>query len=849
MSKEANARIKINELLKDAGWRFFDSKDGFANIELENKVNIENVGNDFENTKLGFIDYLLLDNDSKPLAVLEAKRESLEPLFAKEQARNYAISQKVNFIILSNGNVHYLWNLNGGNPERIYSFPRLESLKEKKDFKPNPQKIVTEIIEDDYIALTQEPNYKNLPEYKDKTKWENYKRIKNLRFLRDYQVNALKSIQNAVSECKNRFLFEMATGTGKTLTAAAVIKLFFKTGNAKRVLFLVDRLELETQAEKDLTKYLNGWNTLVYKDNKDDWKKADILVTTIQSLLTNNKYKKYFSPTDFDLIISDEAHRLLGGGNSRALFEYFLGYKLGLTATPKDYLKSIDTENLEDPRELERRQLLDTYATFGCEQGTPTFRYTLVDGAKDNILIMPTLIDARTDVTTKLLSEEGYATKNKIMSDDGNETTEEVSYKIRDFEKKFFSDDTNRKLVQTLIDNGLHDPISNEFGKTLVFAVSQKHAAKITQLLNEYAHIKWHGKYDSDFALQVTSVIPEAQTYTQDFSGDKLLGYSKFNQNDDILSEYKSSKVRVCVTVGMMATGWDCPNILNLAIMRPIFSPSEFIQIKGRGTRINNFSFSYKNEIGEIEQISHHKYTFKFFDFFAVCEYFEEKYDYYQKLSLPKEGFSILSDDGIGTFEVKSKNDGFEYKKVDRIASIKESVINYEGMKVDRMFYTQFEDKVKNDNEIAKAMSDGNIDTAISLTIEKFINKPNEYFNLDKLKKSLKLDRKVTIQELLELIFFGSDIKSKNQLIEDEFDNFLTTIDAQKIKDFASLRYYFYAYLTDNDIREIIDNKRFNELSSNPSLDLQQVKNVPLEIRDYVSTYIKTYVNTDKYIN
>ena len=112
----------------------------------------------------------------------------------------------------------------------------------------------------------------------------------------------------------------------------------------------------------------------------------------------------------FDLVISDEAHRSIGG-NARAVFEYFIGYKLGLTATPKDYLKKVDASraNPNDQREFERRLLLDTYRTFGCDSGQPTFRYSLIDGVKDGYLINPVVVDARTDVTTQLLSDEGYS--------------------------------------------------------------------------------------------------------------------------------------------------------------------------------------------------------------------------------------------------------------------------------------------------------------------------------------------------------------------------------------------------------------------------------------------------------
>jgi type I restriction enzyme R subunit len=593
---EAKARIKINKLLEDAGWRFFDDKNGKANILLESNVKFSDLGENFEKAKGGLVDFLLLDEKNNPLVVLEAKKESIEPLSAKEQARRYAIANKVKFIILSNGNIHYFWNIDKGNPELITNFPTPESLQNFTKFTPNTELLYSEQVSDDYIVQSMLENYKDFPEYQNEETRQDFIKNNRLRFLRYYQVEAILNIQAIIKKEGKRFLLEMATGTGKTLTSAAAIRLFIRTGNARRVLFLVDRLELEEQARKDFNNYLkNDYTTVVYKENKSDWRKAEIVVTTIQSLLVNNKYRSHFSPTDFDLVVGDEIHRLVGGGNSRALFEYFLGYKLGLTATPKDYLKNIDIDNFDDPREIEKRVLLDTYSTFGCESGVPTFRYTLAQGAKDKILVQPTVIDARTDVTTKLLSDEGYSTLVTSISESGDEITDEVQYNQSQFEKKFFSDETNNVFVKTFIDNGWLDPISGEFGKSLVFAVSQKHAAKLVQLLNIYADKKWSGKYKSDFAVQVTSNVMNSQQMTVDFSNDKLLGYSQFRKDDEILMDYKTSKARVCVTVGMMTTGWDCPNILNLALMRPIFSPTEFIQIKGRGTRIHNFEHKYND--------------------------------------------------------------------------------------------------------------------------------------------------------------------------------------------------------------------------------------------------------------
>lgn len=246
--KEARARIKNNKLLEEAGWRFFDDKNGKATIRLESSISMDDLGDDFENSKNGFIDFLLVDENQNPVIILEAKKESLNPLVGKEQARKYAQSQKVRFVILSNGTIHYLWNLETGNPEQIQSFPSLESIKQYYQFNPDPNRLVAEVIKEDFVVLTQLPNYKAIPEFQDEKKKKDLIFNLKLRFLRKYQVEAIQAIQRSVREGKKRFLLEMATGTGKTLTAAAIIKLFYKTGNARRILFLVDRLELEEQA-------------------------------------------------------------------------------------------------------------------------------------------------------------------------------------------------------------------------------------------------------------------------------------------------------------------------------------------------------------------------------------------------------------------------------------------------------------------------------------------------------------------------------------------------------------------------------------------------------------------------
>src|ERR1017187_6591393 len=250
----------------------------------------------------------------------------------------------------------------------------------------------------------------------------------------------------------------MATGTGKTLTAAAIIKLFLRSGNARRVLFLVDRLELEEQAKKAFAALLApDYRTVIFKENRDDWRYAEVVVSTVQSFLFNNKYQTLFSPTDFDLVISDEAHRSIGG-NARAVFDYFVGYKLGLTATPKDYLKHYDSKKTgsKDPREFERRLLADTYRAFGCEGSQPTFRYTLLDGVKDGYLINPTVVDARTGITTQLLSDQGFIVEFKDQQGEDQKET----YKQSEFEKRFFAKATNELFCKTFLENALRDPFT-----------------------------------------------------------------------------------------------------------------------------------------------------------------------------------------------------------------------------------------------------------------------------------------------------------------------------------------------------------------------------------------------------
>ena len=842
MSNEATARIKINKLLEASGWRLFAGTDGPANIQLEPRVSLKTrdldaLGEDFEKTEKGFIDFLLLDAKGFPCIVLEAKSEDKDPLVGKEQARKYARSQNCRFVILSNGNLHYFWDLERGNPSIITAFPSPDSVSDYRKVTPNPQRLIGERVGDDYIVVTQRPNYASEAAWKNEGERSGFIQSNKLRFLRAYQLKAIHALQRAVKDGHDRFLFEMATGTGKTLTAAAVIKLFLRSGNASRVLFLVDRLELEDQAYKVFNILLSAdFQTVIYKESRDDWRRAEIVVTTVQSLLFNNKYQQLFSPTDFDLVISDEAHRSIGG-NARAVFDFFVGYKLGLTATPRDYLKGASKTGAatRDPRDAERRLLLDTYRTFGCESGEPTFRYSLLDGVKDGFLINPTVVDARTEVTTQLLSEDGFVVS---FTDDSGENQEEA-YKQREFEKRFYSEATNQLFCKTFLENSLRDPISGEIGKSIVFAVSQNHAAKLVQIFNQIAERMFPGKYQSDFAVQVTSQIADAQKFTVNFANNNLLGSANF------LPSYRTSKARVCVTVGMMTTGYDCTDILNLGLFRPIFSPTDFVQIKGRGTRKHDFPDELFDDSIKEHVVEPQKTAFKLLDFFGNCEYFETEFNYDDVLKLPRPRAGSNGDGDTGPVEFDGT---YEHLGADIIASVREETVGYEGMKIDRMLFEKFGDAVRQDETIAEAVMTGQWDRVIDYVNREVFDKPEEYYTLKKLRQAAAVDRRLTLREILEKVFgLIPDFKSKDELLEEEFAKFVSDYKPDAAGAIPAIKSYFKAYATSNQIREIIDGKRFADLATNPSFSTGDFRAVPEKYRNLIPEYVKDYVSLNQF--
>ncbi len=814
MPSEAQARITINKLLEEAGWRFLpDAQGRRENIVCEHRVTrrvfspSQDLGKDFEHAPQGFVDYVLLNTDQRPVAVTEAKRENIDPLTGKEQARSYAEGLGVSHIFLSNGLVHYYWNLRQGNPVKVSRFLPLEQLGKAAEWRPDPARLAAVTVDENYIAVSQDAAWLSYSPADRALVMVN----KKIRLLRDYQVLGIRALQKAASLLLLRFLFEMATGTGKTLLAAAIAKLYLRTENAMRILFLVDRLELENQAWRNFNAYLanDGISTVIYKQKRRDWMQAQVVVTTIQSLAARNRFLHEFAPTDFQLIISDEAHRTISG-NNRAIFEYFVGAKLGLTATPRDYLKGLkDGDRQNDPREYERRLLLDTYRTFGSDDGKPTFRFTLLNAVQHvpPYLCNPVTLDARTDITTQMLSDEGYAV-TLPPDEDGQET--EVTFGKRDYERKFFSDETNLSFVRCFLENAKCDPITGEVGKTIMFAVSRKHATKLATLLNDEATRRWPKEYaaGSTFAVQVTSDIPGAQQMTIDFANNNLNGKSKWRADE--FRDYDTSRTRVCVTVGMMTTGYDCEDLLNVALTRPIFSPTDFIQIKGGGTRL----FTFKHGEGASQRTAK-KDAFALFDFFANCEYFEEDFDYDQKLSLPKGPPEEGGGDGGGGGGIRIED--FTNASPDPVASVIRDEIGFFGMRIDREMYRerfaqQASEAVASDAVLRQAYDDEDWPAVEERVRRLLFEKPQEFWNLPKLQELYKSDRLPSLREILARVFgLIPGIPTRSQLADEAFERFAATQETDATHS-RELRQVFVAFLLDPQSRMLLEEGRFAEL-------------------------------------
>jgi len=235
------------------------------------------------------------------------------------------------------------------------------------------------------------------------------------------------------------------------------------------------------------------------------------------------------------------------------------------------------------------------------------------------------------------------------------------------------------------------------------------------------------------------------------------------------------------------------------------------------------------------------KTAFKLFDFFANCEYFEEEFNYDEVLKLPRPQ-GKARDGGEGTGPVVTGGT-YEHLGPDILSMIREEAIGYEGMKIDRMFFEKFEDTVRENEIIAKAVESGQWDRVIDYVNREVFDKPEEYYTLDKLREAAAVDRRLTLREILEKVFgLIPRFKSKDELLEEEFAKFVTDYKPEEAEAIPAIKTYFKAYVTSDQVRHIIEKRHYTDLATNPVFSTRDFKAVPEKYRKLIPEYVKDYI-------
>ena len=530
MSKttEAFSRVKIDALLKDAGWNLTDGV----------SVLFEHALPDGSRA-----DYVLCDRSGRPVAAVEAKRASVNPIEAQDQGRHYAEQLGVPFVFLSNG-------------EQVWFLDR--------ETDAHARKIATFYSPDDlerHIAARR--NRLELSSV------ELDRRIVD----RDYQIACIEALSAEVSHGRRKLLVEMATGTGKTRTAAAFVKRLFEAGSVTRVLFLVDRIALAGQAEDAFNDHLRDYPCHVLRPGRGFDRTKRITIATLQTMIT--EYRG-LSSGYFDLVITDECHRSIYGKWSGVL-RHFDAVQLGLTATPC----TADADMLPDPED--GQFVRDTLRFFELKE--PTFRYTLCEAIDAGHLVPYRIYKA---MTVKTAAEDGFEVARKELDwtamDPATRTeleklfekSDPITVDPRALERTFTIPERNRAIVRELRDAHEKGFMGKDgvrrwptAGKTIVFAVTKRHAETLATMLDEhYADLK-----------------PHPTTRYADFVVSDV-GGGPAPDASAIIKRFKEEEFpKILVSVNMLDTGFDCPEVVGLVMARFTRSAILYRQMRGRGTR------------------------------------------------------------------------------------------------------------------------------------------------------------------------------------------------------------------------------------------------------------------------
>lgn len=512
ISEAETRRRYIDVELKLSGWTF--GKD--VGIEVE----IPGMPND---SGIGFADYVLYGDNGKPLAVVEAKRISVDEKKGEQQAKLYADCLEKQYgqrpiIFLSNGFNYWIWDDCG--QRRAFGFYKKSELQ---------------------LIIDRRTSKKNLNNIKISDDISN----------RYYQKEAITAVAEAFEKKQRKALLVCATGTGKTRTAISIVDVLSRHNWVKNVLFLADRKALVKQAKNNFSKLLPNLslcNLLDRNDNPEESRMIFSTYPTMMNAIDDTKGKdgdRLFTPGHFDLIIIDESHRSIYK-KYKSIFDYFDAYLIGLTATPRD--------------EIDK----NTYSIFDLENRVPTYAYEYEKAVEDGYLVDYRTIEVKSKVMEAGIKYDDLTQEEKeeyeMLFDDDESIGDEISSTA--VNEWLFNADTIDLVLNKLMTEGLRIEGGEKLGKTIIFAKSSRHAKAIVERFN-----KLYPEYGGNFAKVVEHKTPYVDTIIDDFSD-------------------KDKMPQIAVSVDMLDTGIDIPEILNLVFFKKVRSKTKFWQMIGRGTRL-----------------------------------------------------------------------------------------------------------------------------------------------------------------------------------------------------------------------------------------------------------------------
>lgn len=558
MSEADTRKIYIDLYLGEAGWDVIEPnssttlKDGTvvsSGTPIPSKACSEIPVAGLPNRSgIGFCDYVLYGKDGKPLAIVEAKKTSVDAVVGSEQVKQYGECMKAQYgyvPVLYYTNGYEIYVVDGLYPaRRVLAFHTLQEL----------ELMLQRRSRNDIADLTIRDDISGRP----------------------YQKMAITNICERFNAKHRRGLIVMATGTGKTRVSISLVDVLTRNNWVKNVLFLADRTSLVKQAFKNFKKILPNMTYCVLNDKTlADDKDARITFSTHQTMINLiDAENKEFSSARFDLIIIDEAHRSIFNKYG-SIFKYFDSLLVGLTATPKNEVDA------------------STYQLFNCEQDEPDFAYSLEEAIADHYLV-PYKVEGR---TTKLLSQ---GIKYADLTQDDKEKVDSILVDDLDPDfvipketlfKIFYNEETCKRVLEDLMENGLRVDQGERIGKTIIFAYNHRHAQMIVDTFK-----KIYPKYGDNYCQLIDNKVKHAG-----------LLIDKFDEDDDF---------RIAVSVDMLDTGIDVPSVLNLVFFKPVKSKIKFVQMIGRGTRLCTNLVDGKD-----------KEYFLIFDYCGNFEYFDENPD------------------------------------------------------------------------------------------------------------------------------------------------------------------------------------------------------------------------------